>query len=136
MGYGSGTLLGWVISKNYIKHRWIHTINVFFTTLFCQGTTFDEADLTDADFTGANLQNTNLRADKLIRTRFYQCTKLNLAFLNDTILANPAVRDLLITGQGEEKSYFDFNLRGVNLYGANLKNANLKLADLSEATLE
>ncbi|WP_424096846.1 pentapeptide repeat-containing protein [Moorena producens] len=99
------------------------------------GTSFENANLTDADFTGAILKSTDLRKANLTRTCWRNTIKLDEARLDWTILANPAVRELLVSGNGENKSYINCNLRGANLIGANLNYANLKQADLREATL-
>ena len=60
---------------------------------------------------------------------------LDRARLGNSILSNPAVRDLLVSRSGYKKSYVDANLRGANLNGIDFNEANLKWADLSEATL-
>ncbi|QYX30714.1 pentapeptide repeat-containing protein [Sphaerospermopsis torques-reginae] len=100
------------------------------------GTSFRGADLTDADFTGATLKNTDFRKANLTRTRFYKAKKLDFARPGNTILANPAVLNLLVTLNGRNKSYVGANLRGANLIDADLKNANLKDADIVEATFK
>ncbi|MEH1897922.1 MAG: pentapeptide repeat-containing protein [Nostoc sp.] len=100
------------------------------------GTTFCNADLTDADLTGAILINTNFRKANLTRTRFYEAKKLDFARVDYSILANRSVFNLLVTGNGKGKSYADANLKGANLIGANLKEANLKNADITEATFQ
>ena len=61
---------------------------------------------------------------------------LDWARVDETILINPAVRKLLVTGNGYQKSYQGMDLRGANLIGADLRNAKLQTADLSQATLE
>jgi uncharacterized protein YjbI with pentapeptide repeats len=100
------------------------------------GTSFCNADLTDADFTGATLKNTDLRKSNLTRTRFYEAKKLDFARVDNSILANRGVLNLLVTGNGRGKSYADANLKGANLIGADLKEANLKDADITEATFQ
>ncbi|AOW99762.1 hypothetical protein BJP34_10110 [Moorena producens PAL-8-15-08-1] len=99
------------------------------------GTSFENANLTDADFTEAILKSTDLRKANLTRTCWRNTIKLDEARLGKTLLANTAVRELLVSGNGENKSYINCNLRGANLIGANLNYANLKQADLREATL-
>lgn len=92
--------------------------------------------MTDADFTRATLKNTNFREAILTRTCWRNTQKLNLARPGKTILANAAVRELMVTGYGYQKSYISANLREANLREANLGYANLKYADLSKATVE
>ncbi|MEH2401763.1 pentapeptide repeat-containing protein [Nostoc sp.] len=100
------------------------------------GTSFRNADLTDADFTGATLKNTDFRKANLTRTRFYEAKKLDFARVDDTILTKLAVIKLLVTGNGRGKSYAGENLKGANLIGADLKEANLKDVDITEATFQ
>lgn len=94
------------------------------------GTNFTESDLTEADFSHAQLGNTRFTNAKLIRTNFRQAKNLKFAYLKNTILANRAVRELLVTGDGVRQSYV-----GLDLTGAYLQNADLQHADLSQAIL-
>ncbi|NEO95087.1 MAG: pentapeptide repeat-containing protein, partial [Moorea sp. SIO3G5] len=116
------------------RDAWIRTIAIAFAAT--GGTSFHKADLTDADFTGATLKSTDLREANVTRTCWQNTIKLDRARPGKTILADTAVRELLVSGNGYNKSYVDANLRGANLKGANLNKANLRLADISEATLE
>ena len=101
-----------------------------------RGTSFYNVDLTNADFTGAILKSTDLREVTLTHTCWQNTIKLDQARPGKTILADTAVRELLVSGNGYNKFYIDCNLSGANLRGANLNYANLKQADLREATLE
>jgi uncharacterized protein YjbI with pentapeptide repeats len=103
--------------------------------LASKGTNFFGANLKEADFTGADLKASDLRAKELTRTRFYLVSGIERARWEKTILADVILRNLLVTGQGENKAYIGFNFRGVNLYGVNFKNANLTRANFSEANL-
>ncbi|CAO5050882.1 secreted effector protein PipB2 [Microcystis aeruginosa NIES-2521] len=103
--------------------------------LASKGTNFCGANLKEADFTGAQLKATDLRAKDLTRTRFYLVLGIERARWEKTILAEVAMRNLLVTGQGENKAYIGYNFRGLNLYGFNFKNANLTRANFSEANL-
>ena len=100
------------------------------------GTSFCNANLTDADFSHAILKSTNFRFANTTRTFWRQAKYLKFAIVEETILIEKKVRDLLITGDGKHKQYIGANLRGANLISADLSNANLKLADLGEATLQ
>ncbi|NEQ83865.1 MAG: hypothetical protein F6K26_27890 [Moorea sp. SIO2I5] len=126
--------LGWRALKGDPRDAWIRTIAIAFAAT--GGTSFYNADLTDANFTGATLKSTDLREANLTRTCWRNTIKLDRARPGKTILADTAVRELLVSGNGENNSYVKANLRGANLRGANLNKANLKLADISEATLE
>ncbi|NEO04941.1 pentapeptide repeat-containing protein [Moorena sp. SIO3I8] len=129
-----GTYLGIRAIKGDPRDAWIRTIAI--ACAATGGTNFYKADLTDADFTGAILKNTDLREATITHTCWQNTIKLDRARPGKTILADTAVRELLVRGNGYNKSYVEGNLRGANLRGANLNKANLKLADLSEATLE
>jgi uncharacterized protein YjbI with pentapeptide repeats len=100
------------------------------------GTNFMGANLTDAHFSNATLSSTDLRTANQTRTRWHQAKKLNSARVENTILSNTAVRDLLVSGDGYQKSYIGANLQGANLMGADLTYANLQQADLTNATLQ
>ncbi|MDJ0580136.1 pentapeptide repeat-containing protein [Crocosphaera sp.] len=115
------------------RDAWIRNFAVAFAAT--GGTTFKNADLTDANFTKARLKSTDFRDAILIRTCFKNTQKLDRIRPGKTLLRQPRVRDLLITGDGYKENYQNDDLRGANLDGANLNKANLKQCDLSEASL-
>ncbi|ACK64835.1 pentapeptide repeat protein [Rippkaea orientalis PCC 8801] len=100
------------------------------------GTSFRGANLTDADFTEAKLQNTDFRKAILKRTCWFQATNLDLAGVENTYLENPSLRQLVISKNGEGEFYDYQDLRGLNFKNANLVDASFIGADLSEATLQ
>jgi uncharacterized protein YjbI with pentapeptide repeats len=105
------------------------------------GTSFCGADLTGANFTGARLKSTNFQASRQKQTILDQVCwqdvkKLDRARVGNSILANAAVQELLVSRNGYKKSYVKADLRGANLTGVNLNQANLQWADLSEANLQ
>ena len=105
------------------------------------GTSFCGADLTDADFTRAILKSTNFNHTKQKQTVLHQvcwsdAKKLDRARLGTSILANPAVCELLITRNGYKKSYKNVDLHNANLKGINLECADLEQANLSHAALQ
>ncbi|MGK7957396.1 MAG: pentapeptide repeat-containing protein [Crocosphaera sp.] len=126
--------LGWLCLKSDPKNKWVFQPIISFVSI--GGTSFYGADLVEADFSKATLKSTDFRETNLIRTCWRKAKKLNLVRPGKTLLADPAVRNLMVTGKGESQSYERGNLRGANLKGVNLNYANLKFADLSEATLE
>ncbi|MEH2441134.1 pentapeptide repeat-containing protein [Nostoc sp.] len=126
--------IGWRIQGKDEKDAWLDSVtNIFAAT---GGTSFYGANLINANFTGAILENTDFRKANLTLTRFYEAKNLDFARVNDTILANRAVLNLLVTCNGRGKSYDGANLRGANLKDADLNKANLKGADIIAATFE
>jgi uncharacterized protein YjbI with pentapeptide repeats len=104
------------------------------------GSSFRGADLTEADFTGALLKNTNFAAFQqqptiLTRTCFRDAVQLDRAEPGDTILASFKLLPLLTGAKFTNQDLTAANLRGANLNGAQLNGATLKGADLSEASL-
>jgi len=100
------------------------------------GTSFRRADLTNANFSFATLKNTDFLQSNMTRTLWHKSLMLDWAIVGDTILINPAVRELLVSRNGRGKSYEQANLRGANLSDTDLYSANLRNADLTEATLQ
>ncbi|ACK68057.1 pentapeptide repeat protein [Rippkaea orientalis PCC 8801] len=126
--------LGLRAMKGDNRDSWLRHLAFAFSAI--GGTSFYRANLTNADLTGALLKGTDLRDADLTRTRFYQAQQLNRARVDNTILAQPEIRDLLIDPTtGYKQYYYKANLRGANLDYANLHGANLKQADLTDATL-
>ena len=125
--------VAWRAMKGDKKFAIIRQFAIAFGSL--GGTRFYSTTLTDANFTGATLKSCNFLDATLVRTCWKDAQKLDRARPGDTLLANAAVRQLLITGNGYNQSYIGANLHGANLTGVNLERANLKRADLSHATL-
>lgn len=129
-----GSYITWRTLAGYERFAWIHKLSVVFATL--GGTSFYGADLTDADFTSASLKSTDFRDAILTRTRWHQAKMLNLIRPGRTYLQNAQVRQLLVTGHGQDKNFDRQILRGVNLQVANLTDTSFIGADLSEANLQ
>ncbi|GGA54696.1 pentapeptide repeat-containing protein [Okeania sp. KiyG1] len=100
------------------------------------GTSFYEANLTDANFSGASLKNTDLRKAILTRTCWLNAKNLDKARLEGTYLENKIIRQLVVTGNGRDQNFDNLDLRGCNLRCADLTNASFIGTKLSEATLE
>ncbi len=130
---GLGIYIAWRALAGDEKHAFVRTFAIAFAAT--GGTSFRNADLTDANFTEAILKSTDFRTANLTRTCFRNTEKLDRARVGKSILADTRVRELLVTGNGYKKSYVNANLQGANLTGVNLNEANLKQANLSEATL-
>jgi uncharacterized protein YjbI with pentapeptide repeats/uncharacterized protein (DUF697 family) len=104
------------------------------------GTNFRQANLTRANFSQAILRSTDWRQAIIEQTRFYQAKNLDHARVGRSSLQQPAVRQLLVTldGQGRDYTELDLshtNLQNADLSGAKLIGANLSGADLSQANL-
>ncbi|MGL4503403.1 MAG: pentapeptide repeat-containing protein, partial [Planktothrix sp.] len=98
-----------------------------------KGTNLSETDLTDADFTGAILGNTNFSKANLTRTCWKNALYLDRARVEGTYLENERIRQLLVTGNGRDQNFDGLDLRGCNLRNADLTDASFINAKLSEA---
>lgn len=116
------------------QYTFIRKLAIIFTAI--GGTNFHGADLTDADFTQAALESTNLLGANLTRTCWFQAKKLDLTRVGRTYLGNEQVQQLVVTGEGQKQNFDHLSLRGVNLRGANLMEASFVGADLSQANLQ
>lgn len=99
------------------------------------GTSFRNANLTNADFTQASLKQADFRGANLTRTRWADVKHLTHARTDDTYLEHAKIRQLVVTGSGQDQTFDHLDLRGLNLQGANLADTNLIGAKLSEANL-
>ncbi|MDZ8134206.1 MAG: pentapeptide repeat-containing protein [Nostoc sp. DedQUE04] len=134
----AGTLfsiyISWRAMKEDQKHSLIRNIAIAFAAT--GGTSFRGADLTNADFTQTTLKSTDLRNTILICRRWHQAKMLDRVRPGLTYLQNSQVRQLLVTGQGQDKNFDRQNLRGINLQSANLADTSFISTDLSEANLQ
>ncbi|MBD2603376.1 pentapeptide repeat-containing protein [Scytonema hofmannii FACHB-248] len=126
--------ISWRVGDRDKKFLWIQKLAIAVSSI--GGTSFQEADLTNANFSCAKLKNVNFGNAKIIRTNFHLAHHLYLARLNNTILINPIIQDLAVTKRGTNKSYIGCNLKGINLDYADMSYSNLSEADISDATLE
>ncbi|ELS03476.1 putative low-complexity protein [Xenococcus sp. PCC 7305] len=127
-------LISWSTLTGEEKHEWIRKIAIIYAAT--GGTSFRSADLTEANFTRAKLRSTDLREATLTRTSWHQAKNLDLVRPGETYLRNVSLRQLLITGEGQNQNFNRQNLRGVNLQKANLTNASFIDTDLSQANLK
>ena len=128
------THIGYRSSRGDAKFRLIQSLSIFLLTL--KGTQFQEADLTDADFTNAKLSGASFRDTNLTRTRWFQGQGLDLSLTKGTYLDNYSIRNLVISGQGRDQNFDYQDLRGLNLQGFNLTDASFIGTDLSNADLQ
>lgn len=135
------TILLWALSVNHtrriIHHRprygWLRAGALRLATW--GSTCFVKAQLAQADFSEAQLNTADFTLATLNRTRFRQSQGLAAARVGTTLLNQPQVNKLLVTGQGQYQSYVGCNLRGAYLAGTALTGADLTEADLSLADL-
>lgn len=99
------------------------------------GTSFREANLTNASFNQAHLKSVDLRKATLTRTSWLQTRLLDRVRPGTSFLDIPQIRILVQTGQGQGLDLTHLNLRGINLANAQLEDASFRAADLSEASL-
>ncbi|NEO09923.1 pentapeptide repeat-containing protein [Moorena sp. SIO3I8] len=129
-----GTYLGWRALKGDPRDAWIRTITIAFAAT--GGTSFYKANLTDADFTEATLKSTDLRKATITHTCWRKTIKLNRIRPGTKYLQYENIRQLLITGQGQDKNFDRLDLRGINLKDANLQDASFIGTDLNRANLQ
>ncbi len=129
-----GVYIGLQAIKGDEKHALVRNIAVTCATY--GGTSFRDADLTNADFTQATLKNTDFTGATLTRSCWQQVKKLDLVRPGKTYLKNALVRQLLVTGRGENKIFDSLDLRGVNLRKAHLADASFIGTDLNEGNLQ
>ncbi|MHC5719189.1 MAG: pentapeptide repeat-containing protein, partial [Nostoc sp.] len=134
----AGTLLSIYISWRAMKGDEKHSLVRNFAIAFAAtgGTSFRSADLTSADFTQATLKSTDFRNAILFCSRWHQAKMLDRVRPGSTYLQNSQVRQLLVTGEGQDNNFDRQNLRGINLQAANLADASFIGADLSEANFQ
>lgn len=126
------------------KAPFIRRISLALVTLV--GTSFKGANLTSADFAKAVLNNTDFRDANLTRVYWHGAKGLEFARLGKTYLANPKIRQLVVSCDGRGQNFDGLGLTGVNLQdtnlqdasfvGASLNQSNLRGADLSRAILK
>ncbi|MEM9507395.1 MAG: pentapeptide repeat-containing protein [Cyanobacteria bacterium P01_E01_bin.35] len=107
------THIGWRILRGDKRDAWVHSIAIAFTAI--KGTSFRNADLTDANFSQAILKSTDFREANLTRTCWQNAQKLDRVRTRNTYLKNAALRRLLTTGYGKDQNFDRQDLRGVNL---------------------
>ncbi|MBN3925233.1 pentapeptide repeat-containing protein [Nostoc sp. NMS4] len=139
-GYVAGAIavfssyIGWSAFKKSQEDSWISSFAITFATT--RGTSFRNANLTKAKFCQALLKSTDLRSSILIDTCWHKARKINDIRPGITYLKYEQLREVLVTGQGQEKIFDRQDLRGVNLKGANLIDASFIGTDLSHANLQ
>ncbi|MDJ0705626.1 MAG: pentapeptide repeat-containing protein [Leptolyngbyaceae cyanobacterium MO_188.B28] len=115
------------------RYKILQTLAINISTW--HSTCFRDADLTAADFSNTTLRHTDFSNATLTRT-CWRDAKFHQNNLQGTYLANPKIRRLVTTLDGQGQTFDRLDLRGVNLNEANLSGASFIGADLSNATLQ
>ncbi|MBE9136958.1 pentapeptide repeat-containing protein [Nodosilinea sp. LEGE 07088] len=123
------------IFRNTDNRSWLRKIIIAFISIKGRGTSFHQANLTDAEFSAAILPNTDFQGANFTRT-FWQDTQLfHLSLIEQTYLADAQIKKLVTSGEGQGQSFDYKDMRGVNLQNAQLADASFIGANLSEANL-
>lgn len=115
------------------KQNFVRKMAISLTTRY--GTSFRNADLTDADFTQAKVKSADFTKAKVKRTNWFEIKQVHLAAVNTTYLKNAQMRELVVNKNLQNETFDGWNLRGINLQGGNLKDASFVGANLNETNL-
>lgn len=148
---GLGFYVGWQAINGSDKYAFVLNTAVATTSLCLKSTSFQGADLRNANFYNTTLKCVDFSDANLKHTSWFQAKKLEFAYLGITNLQSPKIRKLVIAGLGQGQNFDHLCLSGLNLSGAdlaeasfigtnlsgtNLQNANLSGAKLIRANLE
>ena len=126
--------IGWRASQGDQRDIWIRSTACALATI--GGTSFRRAKLTEANFSEASLQSTDLRQAFLLRTCWRHAENLEQVRSGGTYLHNPKIRQLVVNGNGQEQAYRGLHLTGLNLDQANFFRADLSGTNLQQSTLQ
>ncbi|MDY7015017.1 MAG: pentapeptide repeat-containing protein, partial [Cyanobacteriota bacterium] len=138
-GSGATAIDFWVTNLKAPTARNFKFLKDWAIALGCWGgTSFYNLDLSNVNFRGAKLANTDLRAQKLYRTCFQEVTGLERARVDNRYLDLdcPKVQELLTRATSEDRDFSRLNLRGAYLRGAHLRHFNFTDAELAGADLQ
>jgi len=127
------------LAETYFRHFLF--LRSWAIALCCWGSTsFHNLDLSEVNFRGAKLANTDLRARKLYRTCFQGVTGLERAKVDSRYidLENPKVQKLLTQTQDdvEKQDFSQLNLRGAYLQNKQMRRCNFTDSDLTGADMQ
>jgi uncharacterized protein YjbI with pentapeptide repeats len=125
--------VGWRAIAGDKKQALVRDMALAFVAKY--GTSFRNADLTDAELSYAKLKNTDFVKAIITHTCWYHAQKLQLAAVGKTYLKDMQVRQLVVTKDLQNKNCNGWNLQGINLQGANLMDGSFIGANLSETNL-
>ena len=126
--------LGWNAAKDTKRESWLRFFSIAVASW--DGTSFYDANLTDAIFTKAKLKNADFRKANLTRVCWLKAEMLDQARIENTYLDNLPLLQLLTTGRSQDKNFERQDLRRINLHGADLTNTSFIDADLSQSNLQ
>lgn len=109
--------------------------NIAITITSQGGTSFRNADLTDANFSSATLNNSDFRGATLTRTSWHDACYINKSRVDGTYLEQLKIRELVVSKNGFKQDFQGLNLQGLNLENADLSDSNLMGSRLSNSNL-
>lgn len=126
----------WIMRRVMAGDSRYRIVSAAVVNLLSAGATrFGGADLSEASFAGADLRFVDLRHARLTRTNWHTAQGLERAQVGHSYLADPRIRQLVVSKQGAGHVFDGLDLTGVNLDDAELQDASLIGANLSQATL-
>jgi uncharacterized protein YjbI with pentapeptide repeats len=125
--------IAWCTRSEDLQFLGLRQLSLWLNSL--GGTNFKKTHLNQIGFYQVNLKYSRFYKAKLERINWRDCKNLKFAYLKGTILEIPIVRDLLVSGNGQNQSFVGLNLTGAYLKDANLENADFTDADLTNADL-
>ena len=130
---GLGTSIGWRAINGDV--RFVAIRRFALSLVAWNGTTFRNADLTDADFGSAILKNADLRTANLTRLRLLKAQAREFSYMDNADLNSSRILQLMDTKQGREQNFDRLNLHGIRLSNADLSDSSFAKANLEEADL-
>jgi uncharacterized protein YjbI with pentapeptide repeats len=144
IGAITGPFLGCCISSlaickderiDWLNFEWLWKWYLMFAV--AGGTNFKLANLSEVDFTSADLKGANFEKAAIEKIDWFRVKHLDCAYLGKNNYLNTlGIRYLLVVKKWKAGSNFDgLNLKGINLENANLENASFIGTDLSQSNL-
>ncbi len=127
--------VGSEIFQDTDNRPWLRKITIAFISRKGKGTSFHQANLTDADFSAAILPNTDFRGANFTRTFWQDAQLFHLSLIKQTYLADAQIKKLVTSEEGQGQSFDYKDMRGINLQNAQLADASFIGTNLSEANL-
>ncbi|UJB72987.1 pentapeptide repeat-containing protein (plasmid) [Acaryochloris sp. 'Moss Beach'] len=129
-----GTLIALSALKGEKRFALIQKLAIAFSAYI--GTSFKGSDLSNANYSKANLRNTDFREAILYQTYWYKCKNLDIILAGNSYLRYQSIRELIVNLQGKGHIYDNLPLSGINLNNAKLSDASFISTDLNGASLQ